>query len=203
MGRRRAAALAALLCWAAAARADDFTRSLSGLREAVLAARGVLDYRLGWDAKRERYVCKDAQGTAGFNSISLSQLLKDKQGQCAWLYAKSLKFQDLTGATLRGAGLGAAKLQYADLVGADLFAADIRKAWMHQADLSGADLRLANLREANLFQADLPGADLRGADLTGADLTGADLKQARYDKKTLLPFDDQAAAERGMLKVDE
>lgn len=191
----------AVLLYQAPARADDFSRSLSLLRETVLAPRTALDYRLAWDARRQRYVCKDSQGKDGFNSISPSQVIDEKQGECAWLYAKSLKFQDMTGAVLRGAGLGAARLQYAELMGADLFAADIRKASVQQADLSGADLRLANLREANLFQADLPGADLRGADLTDANLTGADLRQARYNAKTILPFDDKTAAERGMILI--
>lgn len=200
---RLLAAAFAVLSLASRAQAEDISRSFSRLREFFLERPAALDYRLVWDAKKQRYACKDARGQDGFNSVDVRRLLQDKRGECAWLYGKSLKFQDLNGAVLRGAGLGAAKLQYAELVGADLFSSDLRKASLHQADLGGADLRLANLREAVLFQADLPQADLRGADLSLADLTGADLQAARYDKNSRLPFDDDAALRRGMIKVEE
>lgn len=200
---RRLAAAFAVLFWACWARAESFPAAFSRLREAFSTRPATLDYRLLWDPQKGRYVCRDAQGQRGFNSVDLRRLLQDKRGECAWLYGRSFKFQDLNGAILRGAGLGAAKLQYAELAGADLFAADLRKAFLHQADLSRADLRLTDLREAVLFQTDLPQADLRGADLRQTDLTGADLREALYDKNTALPFDEETAAARGMIKVQE
>lgn len=102
---------------------------------------------------------------------------------------------------LRGAYLFEAKLKNVDLRGANL-----NKTQLGKADLRGADLRGAKLTGAYLHKADLSGADLRGAEMLskigGAELNQVNLTGARFDATTRLPFDDQEAARRGMVKVE-
>jgi uncharacterized protein YjbI with pentapeptide repeats len=57
------------------------------------------------------------------------------------------------------------------------------------------------LSELNLRDVKFNGANLRGANLRGANLRGADVKKVIYDDKTKLPFSDEEARKRGMLKI--
>ncbi|MBK7864006.1 MAG: pentapeptide repeat-containing protein [Archangiaceae bacterium] len=105
------------------------------------------------------------------------------------------------GKDLRGAYLFEAKLQNADLRGANL-----AKTQLGRADLRGADFRGAKLTGAYLHKADLSNADLRGAELlskaNGAELNQVNLTGARFDAKTQLPFAEQEALRRGMVKME-
>jgi uncharacterized protein YjbI with pentapeptide repeats len=105
------------------------------------------------------------------------------------------------GKDLRGAYLFEAKLKNVDFRGANL-----EKAQLGHADLRGADFRGAKLTGAYLRKADLSGADLRGAELHskigGAELNTVKLEGARFDSRTVLPFDDAEAIRRGMVKSE-
>jgi len=105
------------------------------------------------------------------------------------------------GKDLRGAYLYEAQLKNADFRGANL-----EKTQLGHADLRGADFRGAKLSGAYLHKADLSGADLRGAELHskigGAELNMVKLEGARFDSRTVLPFDDAEAIRRGMVKSE-
>ena len=99
---------------------------------------------------------------------------------------------------LRGAYLYEAKLERVDFRGADL-----SRTQLAHADLRGADLRGANLKNAYLHKADLSGADLRGAELPEKmKLTHVNLTGAKFDDATALPFAQDEAVQRGMVKVE-
>jgi uncharacterized protein YjbI with pentapeptide repeats len=99
---------------------------------------------------------------------------------------------------LRGAYLYNAQLQRVDLRGANL-----NKAQLGHANLKDADLRGAKLGGAYLYQADLSGADLRGAEFKSRfDLHKVNLTGARFDRSTVLPFEEAEALKRGMVKVE-
>ena len=70
----------------------------------------------------------------------------------------------------------------------------------------GKDLRGLYLYGAQLKNVDLRGADLRGAvfskKLNGAELSRVNLSGAKFDEKTVLPFEETEALRRGMVKVD-
>lgn len=137
--------------------------------------------------------------------------LRDANLRGAELSMADLSRVDLTGADLTGADAGWSMLDGARLVGAKL-----RWAHLAQSQLVGAGLRRADLREAYLGGANLTNADLREADLRGADLVGyklirgtpwlptrldgADLRRALYDASTKLPFSEDEAGRRGMVK---
>jgi len=103
---------------------------------------------------------------------------------------------------------GGKDLRGAYLYGAQLKGADFRGANLDKTELAHADLRNADLRGANLKRAYLHGADLSGADLRGAVLPDpmklhhVKLEGARFDAQTQLPFAEEEALTRGMVKVD-
>ena len=148
------------------------------------------------------FVCKNKSGIKGYNEITINELMEYPQkGECA-----NLNGTDLSGAYLRGANLSGADLRGTDLSKTYLRGADLRWTILSDANLKEANLKYASLSDANLNDADLSGADLSGAylrwaDLSGADLSGAVLNEAKYNNKTILPFDDAEAKKRGMIKM--
>jgi uncharacterized protein YjbI with pentapeptide repeats len=110
------------------------------------------------------------------------------------------------GAMAQGKDLRGAYLFEANLKNVDFRGANLDKTQLGRADLRGADFRGAKLTGAYLYKADLSGADLRGAELLsktgGAELTQVRLQGARFDSTTRLPFDEQEAARRGMVKME-
>jgi len=148
----------------------------------------------------EHFACRNAAGEAGFNTVSILDLLQSRKGECADLAGANLSGADLNGSNLRGANLTGAYLR-----GTIFFNADLSGVRARSAALSRANLRSAALTGANLSGSDLRGAvlydtDLSAASLESANLNAADLRRARYDDATVLPFDDQTAAKRGMIK---
>lgn len=162
-------------------------------------------YQLRWVVKEQRYVCKNQMGEVGYNAISIKELKLTRQGACTDLRGANLWNAYLSKADLRGANLRGADLRNANLWNAYLKWADLRGAYLNKADLRGADLKGAGLNKADLSNADLSWAylgeaDLRGADLRNADLSGAYLNQATYDDDTRLPFSENDARQRRMIK---
>ena len=118
-----------------------------------------------------------------------------------------------------GADLSEASLIDADLSGADLKSAILHGANLMNARLKGADLRGADLSSAILFGTDFDKADLRGANMNGAELgekgktivlTAVEtvfrptkFNGAKFDEKTILPFDNGESRSRGMVEVME
>ncbi|MCG2725862.1 MAG: pentapeptide repeat-containing protein [Elusimicrobia bacterium] len=146
-------------------------------------------------------VCADESGAKGYNEITVDEFTGNPQkGECANLMGAY--FED-DGINLSKADLRGADLREAYLSGAYLSGANMRGANLKGADLSEAYLILANLNEANLIGTNLQGADLRGADLSKTHLlVWAKLNGAKYNDKTILPFDDAEAKRRGMIKVE-
>lgn len=119
----------------------------------------------------------------------------------------NLRGSVLESAHLEGAHLAAANLLLGEMKGANLSAASLVAGQLSGANLTSAVLDGADLRGAYLIGASLVGAGLRGADLRGADLSQAmaflaDFRKAKYDKNTKLPFDDEEATRRGMIRVE-
>src|SRR5262249_15621925 len=123
----------------------------------------------------------------------------------------------LTQAILDGADLSEASLLDADFTGADLRNANLYGANLMNARFKGADLRNAELASAILFGTDFDKADLRGANLEGVQFgekgktiflpqldtafRPTTLKGAKFDEKTVLPFDRSESLSRGMIEV--
>ena len=117
------------------------------------------------------------------------------------------------------ADLSDASLAEADLSGADLNGANLQRANLMNAVLKGTNLRNADLSNTTLIGAEFTNADLRGANLSGAQLgergkviflgdldtrlSPTQFKGARFDEKTLLPFDCKEGKSRGMILVQE
>jgi uncharacterized protein YjbI with pentapeptide repeats len=64
------------------------------------------------------------------------------------------------------------------------------------------DLQNINLWGANLQEVDFSDSDLRGANLENTFLLFTRFDRAKYNQKTRLPFSEDEAIQRGMLKVD-
>jgi hypothetical protein len=108
-----------------------------------------------------------------------------------------------TAAAAQGKDLRGAYLYDAQLKGVDFRGANLDRTQLGHADLRGADLRGAKLKGAYLFKADLSGADLRGAELPEKmKLTHVNLTGAKFDDATALPFAQDEAVQRGMVKVE-
>lgn len=105
-------------------------------------------------------------------------------------------------ADLDGAVIERTNLRYATFRRASMRAARLAQLFLEEIDFTEADLRWANLGAADLKGAKLKGAKLNGAILSWAGLDGTDLQYAHYDQDTVLPFDDEEAARRGMIKDD-
>jgi uncharacterized protein YjbI with pentapeptide repeats len=106
-------------------------------------------------------------------------------------------------AQAQGKDLRGAYLYDAQLRGVDFRGANLDRTQLGHADLRGADLRGAKLKGAYLFKADLSGADLRGAELPEKmKLTHVNLSGAKFDDATALPFAQDEAVQRGMVKVE-
>jgi uncharacterized protein YjbI with pentapeptide repeats len=134
---------------------------------------------------------------------------------------------DIRGAKLVGAKLDHANFYEAVLDDADLGIAQLSVTTFNQASLKNAVLRHVHARGASFVGADLQGADLNGANLhhailDRANLRGAILQRAnlsyvalrhavlddvklegaQYTDSTIpLPFDDEEASRRGMVKL--
>ncbi|MDD5655672.1 MAG: pentapeptide repeat-containing protein [Elusimicrobia bacterium] len=165
-----------------------------------------------------------ATGERGYNKITLDDLMRSADGECADF--RGLIAQDgakLHGTNLRGALLAGVTWKKADLSGADLTGADLKLADFESADFRGAnmewadlastslnhaDLRASHLSHANLSAAFLHHADLSHAELRDAELGAVDLRDtnldhvrltgAKYDRDTRLPFGSRFAQGLGM-----
>jgi len=143
-------------------------------------------------------VCKNPAGEEGYNPMTVEQLKRTRQGECADLRGANLERAYLFEADLRGANLTRAHLE-----GAYLFKAQMQAVILNEAELDGANLRKADLRESEMFRADLSHATLAGADLRDSGLVWAwSLYGASYDADTRLPFDEKLARERGMIRAE-
>jgi len=69
----------------------------------------------------------------------------------------------------------------------------LKKLLIRESQVTGAAFRNANLSAAKFCKSNLSGSDFNGANLAGA----------KYDSGTQLPFNDQVAAQRGMILTDE
>ena len=64
------------------------------------------------------------------------------------------------------------------------------------------DLRQADFWGASLQETSFENSDLRGANLESTHLLFTKFKGARFDNNTKLPFSEEEALQRGMVKVD-
>ena len=76
-------------------------------------------------------------------------------------------------------------------------ASRIRKNQFIECDLRQADFWGASLQETSFEN-----SDLRGANLESTHLLFTNFKGARFDNNTKLPFSEEQALQRGMVKVD-
>ena len=172
-------------------------------------------------------VCRNDSGKKGYNTITINELKNNPQkGECADLRNADLKYSDLSDANLKGANLSKAdlsesKLRRANLSGADLSFVDLHKTTLYRAIINNANLKGASLINAYLRESNLSNSNLKDADLTEVDLCGAymtdtnlrgtiltdtllretDLNGSRYNDMTHLPFSEDDAYQRGMIRV--
>ena len=77
-----------------------------------------------------------------------------------------------------------------------------RASRMRKARFIECDLRKADFFGSNLQEASFKDSNLRGANLQQTHILFTDFKGARFDDKTKLPFSEEEALRRGMVKVD-
>lgn len=200
----------------------EFADRLSAGAAGILAVADESQHRFELYVRGREFFCRNARGESGFNRGDPWELRRQKAGVCvdlsrtdSALIGANLEAADLRGIKLSGSELLLVDFSRADMRGAKLEGATLKKAKLSQADLRSADLTRAVLSNANLSYADLSDAamsaailrdaNLRGtllnrANLAWSSLDGADLTGARYDEETILPFDEETAARRGMIK---
>jgi uncharacterized protein YjbI with pentapeptide repeats len=198
---------------------EAFKRRMTGPNPpSAPRAAGAQLYSYGDD-----YFCQTASGARGYNEADRSGFKTTKSALCQdWTGANLYSRYDMAASDFRGTLLAGSLLSSTNLYGSDFRGADLRGAAMimtrlencnlrgarlTQADLTLANLNLsdlssANLAAANLNSAKLIGAKLDGAILSWAKLDNAELRSAHYDKDTILPFDDEEAIRRGMVRDD-
>ena len=71
-----------------------------------------------------------------------------------------------------------------------------------KAVFKNCNLQKANFWGSNLQEVDFSGSDLRGADLRSTFLLFTKFTGAKFNQKTLLPFSQEEAVARGMIKID-
>jgi uncharacterized protein YjbI with pentapeptide repeats len=114
---------------------------------------------------------------------------------------------DFKGCTFTGANFTAAVLSDTSMKEADFTASKLGAAILRGTDFSGANLKKADLRmtkiESSLFvKTHLEEADLGTISLKDSDLSGAYLTGAKFNKRSVLPFDKDEALKLGMLFVE-
>lgn len=72
----------------------------------------------------------------------------------------------------------------------------------NKVNFSGCNLKKANFWGSLLQEVNFQGADLRGANLSRTFLLFANLNQAKFNDETQLPFSQEEAEKKGMVKVD-
>ncbi len=207
----------------------DYFESLEKVSVAVKAdiAKAQAKYELKWDNDEKKFVCKNAAGKKGYNKISADELKATLNGECADLYGADLhkanllkvnlmgailKYANLEGAFMHEADLKYADISHANMKRADLDHADfynvnangvnLVRAHMYQTKLEGAKMLAADMRYAYMYKADLYGADLRYADLYKAVVDDVIMFNAKYNDETTLPFSEEEAQKKRMVKVD-
>lgn len=104
------------------------------------------------------------------------------------------------------------KAQYLDLRGAHIKSAQFENINMSSLLATGTRFNKTKFKNCNLKNANFWGSNLQESDFEGSDLSGANLKStfllftqfkgARFDNETQLPFSEEEAIEKGMIKVD-
>lgn len=104
------------------------------------------------------------------------------------------------------------KAQYLDLRGSHLKAVHFRDVDLNHLLAPGTrftktTFENCNLSEANFWGANLQETSFKGSDLSGADLINTfllftDFEGAKFNSDTKLPFSEESAIKRGMIKID-
>ncbi|MCG2726078.1 MAG: pentapeptide repeat-containing protein [Elusimicrobia bacterium] len=153
------------------------------------------------DSLNGEYECADLRNAYLMGVIMIGINLKGANMLGANLSWAVMGASDLSGAIMSLADLSNSIMLMANLSGADLSGANLNRIDLKEADLSGTDLGGANLIEADLREANLNEACLNAAILSMSNLSGAKLKDSKYNDMTFLPFSEEEANKRGMIKV--
>ncbi len=148
--------------------------------------------------------------STSFQSANLSgvdmadAVLVDVDLCAADLSGTRLSYVKFTRTSFSSAIFRNAVLDHADFSDADLSHVLFIGTNLRNANLTGANgentvFRRARLDGANLDRVHLQKSDMRGANLTGASTTDAKLNDSFYDKRSVLPFSNDVAANMGMI----
>ena len=161
--------------------------------------------------------CGNQTGGRVINRTFENQRFVGSVFNSTYFYVTQFKGGDLSHSSFRRAIV--LQTIISDLVARNL---DIRGAHFKGVDFSKSDLenmlatgtrfikinfQEANLTNANLWGTELleinfKGSDLRGANLSRSFVLFSDFKGAKFNNKTQLPFSEEEALKRGMVKVD-
>lgn len=109
----------------------------------------------------------------------------------------------LTGASFAGATLNGTIFKGNDCAGVVFEKASLTKADLRAGNFAGANFKTASLEGADLSGADFSETDLRSASLKDVKFDNAIFRNARINRKTVLPFSLDDAVKQGMvMKAD-
>lgn len=121
---------------------------------------------------------------------------------------------DMSSTTLSSGNFANSMMSKANLSNSNLIKANFSGGTLEAVNFAGSQLRYANFSkasmknskltgltfsQANLDQADLTGSDIRGSELSEAKLETAILKDVLYNRRTVLPFSEDMAKQKGMI----
>ena len=171
--------------------ADMFTSTY----ETAVSAVAAVNQRFHYDSNPNHLGCYNRKGKSGYNPITknpqelIGLLSADpNSGECA----------DLRGAKLAQISLSGNDDKHPiNFTGANFIGADLAGVDMYNVDLSGAkfdgdDLSTTELQKCTLFETDL-------TKISG-DYVIDCINGSTYDNTTKLPFRDDVAENRGMIK---
>jgi uncharacterized protein YjbI with pentapeptide repeats len=105
------------------------------------------------------------------------------------------------GANFSGAKLTDSKLTKASIIKAKFENSVLDGADLSSSNLTGGDFKGASLKKTMLNKAQMSQTNLRDADLTKASVRGTSFKQAKYNRKTKLPFSTSTAQKNEMILI--
>lgn len=91
----------------------------------------------------------------------------------------------------------------AKFIGANVWGGGFKNSTLSRTDFSGADLSAVSFQGSTFYKTNFQGAKLFSTNFEGTNLSTVDLRGARYNKRTRLPFDQQEAARRQMILIEE
>ena len=189
--------------------------AIPGLLGLIIAsAIPILIYLLTFDyaRKSELFDRLNDQSRKSLENLSTTDWLNSNFSEDDFAQA-NLDGVKISGHNLKKANLGHAKLTHARAMSTNFEGSCLTAIEAQESNFEGANFRkskaqLADFSHSDLTNADFRSSQLKGANFEDANLCGADLRRsdhrdvnwmnAKFNRKTRLPFSKRVALEKGM-----